>query len=238
MIPVFSSEARPIKAVRSALITTNCAAREHTAERKRVPRSAVSTRRQCHSRISPNLLNRVPPRKSSTLHTPRKRQGQRATAPRRGFRSRAKLARPSTAKRPRPPSPRLRRTGRSAALMGGSPLFERPDFRTSPVADSARMRCARRADGSRRARPQKAQAGLPVRLRRRPVARVAGLSAHGPKQSLGPPKVLCGRTACRSPKEHPGAMPPMGGLYGRQPGEMAQVADWANLAFPAVSRYL
>ena len=38
------------------------------------------------------------------------------------------------------------------------------------------------------------------------------------------------------PKEHPGAMPPMGGLYGRQPGEMAQVADGANLAFPAVSR--
>ena len=40
------------------------------------------------------------------------------------------------------------------------------------------------------------------------------------------------------PKEHPGAMPPMGGLYGRQPGEMAQVADRANLAFPAVSRCL
>jgi hypothetical protein len=58
MIPVFSSEARPIKAVRSALITTNRAAREHTAERKRVPRSAVSTRRQRHSRISPILLNR------------------------------------------------------------------------------------------------------------------------------------------------------------------------------------
>ncbi len=32
----------------------------------------------------------------------------------------------------------------------GSPLFERPYFRTSPVADSARMPCARRADGGRR----------------------------------------------------------------------------------------
>jgi len=57
MIPVFSSEVRPIKAMRSALITTNRAAREHTAERKRVPRAAVSTRRQRHSRISPILLN-------------------------------------------------------------------------------------------------------------------------------------------------------------------------------------
>jgi hypothetical protein len=29
-------------------------------------------------------------------------------------------------------------------------LFERPDFRTSPVADTARMPCARRAGGGRR----------------------------------------------------------------------------------------
>jgi hypothetical protein len=46
--------------------------------------------RRCQSRISPNLLNRALPRQSSILHTPRKRQGQRANAPWRDFRCRAK----------------------------------------------------------------------------------------------------------------------------------------------------
>jgi hypothetical protein len=40
---------------------------------------------------------------------------------------------------------RAKRPRRSSSLIGGSPLFQRPDFRTSTVADSAPMPCARRA---------------------------------------------------------------------------------------------
>jgi hypothetical protein len=68
---------------------------------------------------------------------------------------------------------RAKRPRRSSSLIGGSPLFERPDFRTSQVADSAPMPCARRAGGGRRARLRTAPAGLPLRRRRRPVARDA-----------------------------------------------------------------
>jgi hypothetical protein len=63
------------------------------------------------SRISPNLLNRVLPRKSSTLT--RRESGRDNVQPpvarlrvTGGFRSRAKRARPSTAKRPRANWPR------------------------------------------------------------------------------------------------------------------------------------
>jgi hypothetical protein len=76
---------------------------------------------------------------------------------------------------------RAKRPRKAQSVTGGSPLLERPDFRTGTVADSARMPCARRAGGGRRARLRRADRATARGVKMGPKFK---LTAHQQREAI------------------------------------------------------